>query len=124
MSENLTRDDLVLLMDSYRNHFAMNQTLLGQLSKIIDNQTSITQKQDTIISKQSNVCDRLSECADKLASANDKIDGMKEDIVEKIYESSLENTKEHGSVKNKIYVGMVGSALIIIALIGLLAKVW
>lgn len=121
---DLTKDDLILLMDSYRNHFAMNQTLLSEITKIIDQQNIITQKQDAIISKQSKVCDKLQTCADSLTKANEKIDGMQTNVVKEIHEHSLESSKDHGSTRSKVYVGIVGMGLIVIGLIGLLAKVW
>lgn len=116
---NLTRDDLILLMDSYRNHFAMNQTLLDQLGRIVDQQSSMMQKQDEMIQKQSRTCQSLHDAATALKSSNDKIDNIKTDIIEKVTDHNLSSTKEHGSLKNKIYVGWIGMLSIIAALIGL-----
>jgi hypothetical protein len=57
MSEDkLTKDDLVLLMESYRNMITMHQTILDQSEKTIEKMGLIADKQDALYAKQNNVC--------------------------------------------------------------------
>jgi len=119
---NLTRDDLILLMDSYRNHFAMNQTLLSQLTKLVDQQTHMIKKCDIIISKQSQTCSGLEKATLELKDSNSKIDGMQNKIVERVDNHNLSSVKDHNSLKNKIYLGWIGMGTIILSLLGLIMR--
>jgi len=138
--KSLSRDDLMLLMESYRNTVQMHTTLLEQQKRVIDFQHTIIDKQDSILGKQSSVCDKLTTLAasldtcvqnmvkcnettiEKYASIQKDVEDDVEKLSVKIEDTRIENVTQHSAITNKIYVGMVGSALIIIALIGLIAK--
>lgn len=85
--DRLTKDDLVLLMESYKNVITMHQAVLDRSNKIIENMDSLTTKIDKISEKTN----------DHQARA-------------------IENT---GKILNKIYLGWIGMASIILSLIAL-----
>lgn len=135
---HLNKDDLFLLMESYRNMIQMHATLLEQQKQIIELQNSIVSKEDDISSNQRETINKTNEILDKLnvyslnlkdmnknllSSSSDieksilaKLDNMKD----KIGTNQTDVTKQHTNINTRIYVAMAGSATIIIALIGLL----
>jgi uncharacterized protein Yka (UPF0111/DUF47 family) len=131
MSEdNLTKDDLVLLMESYRNMITMHQTILDQSTKTIEKLDGIAIRQDSISTKQGNICgsltkitDRLDDCASSLKDANTNIDKMEDKITDKLYTHEKKSIEDHGKITNKIYLGWIGMGTIIIGMIGLIITI-
>ena len=140
VEKSLSREDLTLLMESYRNTIELHTTLLEQQKQVLEFQHTIINKQDVILGKQSKVYDQLSILANSLGSCATNIDESNksmiktlslikkdvEDEVEKVgtklEKTRLDNVIQHSAITNKIYIGMVGSAGIIVMLIGLIAK--
>jgi len=114
--DGLTRDDLVLLMESYRNMITMHQTILDQTTHTIEKLDNIATKQDSISTKQNNTCTqlgniakRLDDCAKNLSDSNTTV-----------HNHSLKSIEEHGKITNKVYIGWIGMGTIIVSLVGLL----
>ena len=140
VEQNLSRKDLTLLMESYRNTIELHTTLLEQQKQVLDFQHTIIEKQDSMLGKQSKVYDQLSalvkslgSCATNLEKNNKSIietlssvkDGVEDEVEKvgtKIEGTRVENVTQHSAITNKIYVGMVGSGMIIITLIGVIIK--
>lgn len=128
MSEDkLTRDDLVLLMESYRNMITMHQTILDQTSKTINTLNDIANKQDSLFSKQGQVCNSLQNITSSLTTvttnlsiATDKIDNMNVKIIDKLQVHEKKSIEEHGKLLNKIHIGWIGMGSIILGLVGLI----
>lgn len=117
MSEDkLTRDDLVLLMESYRNMITMHQTILDQSSKTIEKMDVIVNKQDTLFSKQGQICNSL----DKITGSLDTAARNLNDVAKNANNHEKKTIEEHGKITNKIYLGWIGMGTIIIGLIGLI----
>lgn len=135
---HLNKDDLFLLMESYRNMIQMHSTLLQQQKQMIELQNSLLSKEDNIslsqektLTKIDNMISDLSLCANNLQKTNitmiemynniektltGKLGGLKDDIGN----NQKDITKQHTGINTKLYVAMGGSATIIIALIGLI----
>ena len=114
--ENLTKDDLVLLMESYRNMITMHQTILDQSSKTIEKLDGVMSKQDNILSKQTKTCgsiDNIIEKLNNLVNANTN-------IATKVDGHLLKSIEDHGILGNKIHLGWIGMGTIILSLIGLI----
>lgn len=132
MSEDkLTRDDLVLLMESYRNMITMHQTILDQTTKTIDAMSDIASKQDSLFSKQSAVCTTMnaindkmdkcsSDCAAGLVASTDKMDSFKDTVVKVLNTHEKKSIEDNAKLANKIYIGWIGMGTIIIGLVGLI----
>lgn len=117
MSEDrLTRDDLVLLMESYRNMITMHQTILEQTTKTIDKLDNIATKQDSLFSKQGNICVSI----DKLSGKVDTSVENTERVASSLNAHEKKSIDDHNKITNKVYIGWIGMATIIVALIGLL----
>lgn len=116
MSEDkLTRDDLVLLMESYRNMITMHQTILDQTSKTIEKMDNIATKQDSLFSKQGKICSSLNDI-------NGNMDQVSKDlstVTDKMNSHENKSIEQYGKVVNKIHLGWIGMGSIIIGLIGL-----
>jgi cysteinyl-tRNA synthetase len=128
MSEDrLTRDDLVLLMESYRNMITMHQTILDQTSKTISIMENIVVKQDSTLSKQSQVCNSLQNITGNLSTISvnlsktaDKIDSFETDITNQFNTHNIRTIEDHGKLTQKIYLGWIGMGTIIIGLVSLI----
>lgn len=128
MSEDkLTKDDLVLLMESYRNMITMHQTILDQSTKTINKLDNITTKQDNIISKQGAVCNSLNNITEKIDRTNtklkdttDKIDNVGGKVADKIDEHEIKRMDSDGKIVSKIHLGWIGMGTIIIGLLGII----
>jgi hypothetical protein len=126
MPDQLTKDDLVLLMESYRNMIIMHQTILDQTNKTIDKLNGMSEKQDFIFSKQNNLYDTLKNIVEKvnnssleLKSNNEKTEELRSNVVEKLNSHELKSAEDHSKLTNKIYIGWIGMISIILALMGL-----
>lgn len=124
--DNLTKDDLVLLMESYRNMITMHQTILDQSTKTIEKLDGIATRQDGISTKQGRLCNsldkittRLDDCTTILKDSNTNISGMETKIKDEINIHEKKSIEDHGKITNKIYLGWIGMGTIIISLIGL-----
>lgn len=125
--EKLTRDDLVLLMESYRNMITMHQTILDQTTKTISKLDDIITKQNDIISKQGAVCNSLNMITGKIDQTNGKLKdtinkmGTVEDkIGEKIDNHETKRIESDQKIVSKIYLGWIGMGTIIVGLLGII----
>lgn len=117
MSEDkLTRDDLVLLMESYRNMITMHQTILDQSEKTIEKMDNIATKQDALFSKQSHLCTSLDRVSENLDGASASL----KEAAKSAIAHEKETIKQHGKIENKIHLGWIGMGTIIMGLIGLI----
>ena len=135
--KSLSKDDLYLLMESYRNMITMNATLAEQQKQLIDSQSKLLERQDTLNMKQSQLFDKISALVDKIdewtdvtKSGHDEIQNTCTDLegimVEKLdkladrtVNLNIENTKQHEGIKNHIYAAYVGLVSIIGSVLGL-----
>lgn len=141
--------DLKLLMENYQNVIKLNTLLLEQQKQIIDCQKELLSNQKVISDRQSSIRDRVNKMLDKaelqadsfkqtleLSQANysdleSAMHGRFDSTVTKIENSkgavdsmNLEVVKQHSKITNKLYVALIGSALIILALIGMMVQTW
>lgn len=117
MSEDkLTRDDLVLLMESYRNMITMHQTILDQSEKTIEKMDVIADKQDKLFSKQGHLCNTLDKVSTNLDDATKSLF----DAAKGATAHEKETIRQYGAVVNKIHLGWIGMGTIILGLIGLI----
>lgn len=93
------REELCLLLESYRESIASNTTILAHQEKITDGQQAI-------ITQIASISESLSRLADQLRA------------------HTQETYREHHGHRLRMYGAYVGLVTIILGLIGLLAKVW
>lgn len=137
----LNKDDLFLLMESYRNMIEMHSTLAEQQKQIIELQNKIMTKQEGITLSQTRshdhfdrIAEKLNECISTLKKTNEtiaascsslenKVSNEVGVVNDKVGNYELESTKQHSSISTKIYVAMGGMATIIIGLITLVITI-
>jgi predicted PurR-regulated permease PerM len=135
--KHLNKEDLFLLMESYRNMITMHSTVVEQQKQIIDLQNNIISKQDNISTTQSHTKEQMKVITDKMNSWTSKLaDSQKElqaahidmekaltqsidKVKEKLGDEKLDLTKQHSGINTRIYVSMGAMATIIIGLIAL-----
>lgn len=119
---NMTRDDLVLLMESYRNTISMHQAILDQSTKMVEMSNVIINKLDSLTTKQTALCSELANVGrsmeDTLKESEKR--GVKlDDVVKTISNHEKSSNDEHHKITGKIYIGWIGMISIILSLIGL-----
>ncbi len=114
--DNLTRDDLILLMESYQNMIIMHQTILDQTTHTVEKLDNIITKQDVISTKQGKLCVTLDNVAGKL----DECASALKDSNTSIQTHALKSVEDHAKITNKVHLGWVGMGSIIVSLIGII----
>lgn len=129
--EILTKDDLVLLMESYKNMISMHHTVLEQSNRMIEQLASVVAQQDGISLKQRDTCSilnsvstKLDTCVSKLEGFSKDIEGIKDNVIEKVNSHSQKSIEDHGKLANKIHLGWIGMGTIILGLITLSITVY
>jgi hypothetical protein len=122
-SDKLSKNDLYILMESYRNNIQLNTTLLEQQKQLIVMINQSVEKQKELCSNMDTFIQNLTTCSTRLEENHGKVIGLIESktnsISTQLTMTSGTNSVEHSSIKNKIYVGWIGMGMIIISLIGL-----
>lgn len=113
--DKLTRDDLVLLMESYRNMITMHQTILEQIGRTISKTEDITKQSEMHLRKQTEICTSLRVISNDVKEISDNL-SINKSSIENFEKKSIE---QHGKVINKIHIGWIGMGTIVMALIGL-----
>lgn len=128
---DLTKQDLTIMMQSYENMILMHKTVLDQQGHIINTLKDVIMKQDEISGKQMSsvtllqgVTGKLDECSEKLSKSQEKLDRQSDNLIDKLNGHNIDSIKEHGKIKNRLYVAYGGSGVIIIALLGIIWKIW
>jgi len=118
----LTKDDLVLLMESYRNMIVMHQTILDQSNKTIDKIDNVAKIQDDLFTKTgsifgslNNVEKTINDNTSKTKEGSNKV----ETLTIALNNHEKKSIEDHGKITSKIYVGWIGMVTIILGLIGL-----
>lgn len=135
MTDNdLSKQDLFILMESYKNNIQLNTTLLEQQKQMIVVNTKFLEKQEELCKSVNEIVEKLANCS-KMTSENyltlsnnvnimsSNIKSFKDDITNEIKNevntNCLKSSNEHSNLSTKIYVCMGGMITIVIAIIGL-----
>lgn len=134
----LSFGDLKLLMDNYQNMIQLNTVLLEQQKHAIELQHDVIRRQENISVKQIKTCERLDVIINKIdlcvdgfqktiETTKSSCSTVKSVIVDKVDDTEnkvdslrLDIVNQHSKISNKIYVALGGSAVVILALVGLL----
>ena len=112
-SKELSRDDLFLLMQSYKNTVESNTILLEQQKLLLDQHNEIIRKEADLL----NIVYKVLEKCEGLPD-------LKTDLENKITTCHSESTKERSDLKtNTIYI-IAGMSSVVLSLIGLVVIIW
>jgi hypothetical protein len=126
----VNRDDLLLMMESYKNQIELNTTLLTRQEVIITKQEEIIGKLAEILDLQSKVLvdvgavpDSLEKLIHELCEATGETCKSVNTAVDQSLSAARQaQIREHNGINNRIYLGWVGMGTIVIALIGLIVN--
>ena len=133
LKQLLSKDDLYLLMESYRNMIEMNSSIATQQKALLENQNKLIEKQKLLSEEQkidTVLLNRISEsCSSftqdykdldkKISSEHEKINTFNVSIKELFDSHYLNIIKTHHTILNRIYISMTGMITIILALIAM-----
>jgi CHASE3 domain sensor protein len=114
--DQLSKNDLYILMESYKNNIQLNTTLLEQ-------QKQLMVMNDTSIQKQKELCNTLDDFIKNISTCSQEILKNNVEIIKKIEESTSEiknqSALESERIHNKLYIALIGMIGIVISVIGL-----
>ena len=119
----LQRDDLFLLLDSYKNSIELNATVLEQTRKVVDRQNQILSEQKQLLDKVGKVIDSLSVCEKSSHELQKEVLSALSGNDEKMTSYHTENIKTHNSILGRVNWGIIGMSSIVISLIGLISTI-
>ena len=112
-NKELSRDDLFLLMQSYRNTVESNTILLEQQKKLLE-------QHNIIIDKQKDVSDGLNKVIEKFGLVGD----MKSEVLEILSTNRIGCVQDHGSIKQRMIFIYAGIGVIGVSLVSLVITVF
>lgn len=134
----VNRDDLLLMMESYKNQIELNTTLLTRQEVIITKQEEAIGKQQETIAKLAEIATLQGETLAVVGA----IPNVLKDSIRELCENTSDTCKnlsinvdkalsssrqaqinEHNGITNRIYLGWVGMGTIVIALVGIIIKI-
>ncbi len=127
MADELSKNDLFILMESYKNNIQLNTTILEQQKQILILNDQFIDKQKDLCNSVEELVDRLGECSKTLSENHNILTNSIQQMSLKITSSletisnnlKLDTSKMSSSLSNKIYFAMGGMITIIISLISL-----
>jgi drug/metabolite transporter superfamily protein YnfA len=121
--DKLSKNDLYILMESYKNNIQLNTTLLEQQKQLIVMINQSVDKQKVLCENLDQFIQNLTTCSTKLEENHSKLIGLIESktnsIGNQLTVTSSINSVEHEKITNKIYAAWGGMVLIVISLITL-----
>lgn len=105
---DLSKEDLALLMESYKKQVELNTQVLTQ-------QQNLIMRMDSMIEIHKEACSNMNKISDK-------IEDHGKSISEKLNSDRKESLKEHNDIRFKIYIAMSLMGAIILNLIAIYLK--
>lgn len=126
----VNRDDLLLMMESYKNQIELNTTLLSRQEVIITKQEEIIGQLAEILALQGKVLAGVGAVPDAMErvvhelceTTGDTCKGINAAVDKNFSSARQAQIKEHNGINNRIYVGWVGMGTIVMALVGIIIK--
>ena len=123
MEDKLSKNDLFILMESYKNNIQLNTTLLEQQKQLIIMNTSAIDKQKEFCETLDRFIQNITSCSEKMNENYTKLTKLIEDksntITSQITNGCADSKVEHSGIRLRIYMAMIGMGGIIISLISL-----
>lgn len=131
MNDQLTKEDLLNMMDSYKSNIEFNKQLFGSQEKILSDHNRVIENIGTITKSQEKLMIQFEHLVDKLtvhntsclASLNSSISSVKE-VGEKIAEHNLESIRHNGKIENHLIAVYSILSGIVATLLITLIKFW
>ena len=124
---------LKLLMDNYQHVVQLNTILLEQQKQIVELQKEVVKNQESISKNQSNIYEKISgilpggfketneNIDNKYKCLDDAMHGRFDSTILKVEDTktsvnslNLDMVKQHSGITNKLYVALVGSAVVLL----------
>ena len=105
---NLSRDDFILLMGNYKTQVELN-------TKLLNEQQHILSKMNIILDMQKKTCESIDKHTEVYNTGMDR-------LIDTLSRHNEDTIKEHGKIKNQIYISLIGMGTIIVTLLKLIFK--
>lgn len=112
IDRGLSLQDLVLLMDAYKNNIELTTTAMDQIKQILS-------QQDKILDSQKDLCKEIINTTNVMRDFSSSMVEKMSDINKDIMDVKLEVIKENSSLRNVMYIFLVGSIALISSIVSL-----
>lgn len=110
------KDDIFLLLDSYKNNIELSTTLLEQQKKLLEQQAEILKHQNKICENTDETLKRFDQCT--INSVN-----LQKNFSDSITSIKVENAESHNRLKYSIWALSGAMVTIVISLMGLIVAI-
>ncbi len=112
IDRGLSLQDLVLLMDAYKNNIELTTTAMDQIKQILF-------QQDKILDSQKDLCKEIINTTNVMRDFSSSMVEKISDIDKDIMDVKLEVIKENSSLRNVMYIFLAGSIALITSIVSL-----
>lgn len=112
---DLNKEDLTLLMDSYKKQVELNTQVLTQ-------QQNLIMRLDSMIEIHKETCNNINRVTDKIDDHGKHVSDGFNKMSEKLNSDRKESLKEHNDIRFKIYIAMSLMGVIILNLVAIYLK--
>lgn len=120
-SENpLTSKDLILVMEAYKNNIELTSALTEHMKQVLIQTDDVLETQKSLLLEIAGVAKIFRDLSSKML---EKQSEMQSDVLEKFNEVQIESVRETSSIRNVLYLTLIGGSGIIASLITLALKV-
>ena len=121
--DQLSKNDLVILMDSYKNNIQLNTTLLEQQKQMLQLHSNVIEKQNETINMLDNLIQKLGKCSETIGNNQTSLSSSLNQI-SNVLTTSLNDichnlSADHQKIISKFNLTYVGFGSLIIAIIGM-----
>ena len=128
--DQLSKNDLYILMESYKNNIQLNTTLLEQQKQLMVMNNEAIEKQKELCDTLDKFIGHLTTCSQRLEDNHNKVvtliesksaflDAKVGSVSTQLTNMCSTNSVEHAKLTNRVYVGWAGMATIILAVLSL-----
>ena len=117
--DQLSKNDLYILMESYKNNIQLNTTLLEQQKQLLIMTNESIDKQKDLCLTLDKFIENLTNCSKRMDDNHNAIMNRLSNVNTQVTTTSATNSVEHSKITNRIYVAFGGMVLIILAVIDL-----
>ena len=125
--QDIRKDDLYLLLDSYKNNIELSTIIMEQLRQISESQINLTENIKGLIDRGNEVTKSLLEIANSMKEYSDSVKNSSDKLIDKVgdYEKHLSvfETEQKGlfaKVGSKINLVYIGMGTLVISLLGII----
>lgn len=120
--EGISRDDLFLLLNAYKETISLTTSLVNEQKHLAEKHDNIIRKQDDIIDKQIKLCDKMDKVIESIGKHTEDLAKVQAGLTSGLKDNRVECNKEHSTLKTNLIVSYIGFGGLFATLVGVFVK--